>query len=146
MMLTKDKSHRRHIDIAYGGLEDKQYITNLWSNTNYEKKKPEGAKGFLSNTIDKSVCTVFLLIKRGCSWSWISHKNYSREIRCTFWYEHVHSCQVDGWQSKPLYVHKPHSKNKKYGQEPFLVLQLVINRGLVSVSGGTNQYLEGPQL
>ena len=42
--------------------------------------------------------------------------------------------------------HTPHSKNKKFYQEPFLVLQLVTNRGLVSVTGRTNQYLEGPQL
>ena len=38
-----------------------------------------------------------------------------------------------------------HSKNTKYFQAPFLVLQLVTNRGLVSVPGWTNQYLDGPQ-
>ena len=35
-------------------------------------------------------------------------------------------------------------KNKKYFQGPFLVLQLVTNRGLVSVSGRTDQCLEEP--
>ena len=35
-----------------------------------------------------------------------------------------------------------HSKNKKYFQAPFLVLQLVTNRGHVSVPGRTRQYLE----
>ena len=39
---------------------------------------------------------------------------------------------------------KAHSKNKKYFQEPFLVLQFITNRGLVSVPGRTKQYLEGP--
>ena len=40
---------------------------------------------------------------------------------------------------------KIHSKNKKYFQAPFLVLQIVINRGLVSVPGRTNKYLERPK-
>ena len=37
-----------------------------------------------------------------------------------------------------------HSRSNKYFQVPFLVLQLVISRGLVSVPGRTNQYLGGP--
>ena len=37
-----------------------------------------------------------------------------------------------------------HSKNKRYFQAPFSVLQLVTYRGLVSVPGRTNHYLEGP--
>ena len=38
-----------------------------------------------------------------------------------------------------------HSKNRSYFQVPFLVLQLVTNRGLISLHEMTNQYLEGPQ-
>ena len=38
-----------------------------------------------------------------------------------------------------------HPKNKRCFQAPFLVLQFVTNRGLVSVPGRTNQYLEEPQ-
>ena len=37
-----------------------------------------------------------------------------------------------------------HSQNKKYIQAPFLVLQLVTNRGLQSVPGRTKQHQEGP--
>ena len=37
-----------------------------------------------------------------------------------------------------------HSKNKKYFQAPFLVLQLVANMGFASVPGKTYQYLEAP--
>ena len=36
-----------------------------------------------------------------------------------------------------------HSKDKKYLQAPFLVLQLVTNSVLVSVPGGTNQSQQG---
>ena len=36
------------------------------------------------------------------------------------------------------------SKKKMYFQAPFLVLQLVTNRGLVTVPKRTNQYLEAP--
>ena len=38
-----------------------------------------------------------------------------------------------------------HSESKKYFHIPFLVLQLVTNRGLMSVHGRTNQCLEGLQ-
>ena len=37
-----------------------------------------------------------------------------------------------------------HPENKKCFQEPFLVLQLVTNRGLYSVPGRTKWYLEAP--
>ena len=44
-----------------------------------------------------------------------------------------------------LLFHSFYTLQKKYFRAPFLVLQLVTNRGLVPVPGRTNQYLEGPQ-
>ena len=52
---------------------------------------------------------------------------------CAYWYVVLASDDL------------PHPMNKKYFQKPFLVLQLVTNRGLMSVPGRTNQYLEEPQ-
>ena len=46
--------------------------------------------------------------------------------------------------SKGSWLKHAHSKYKKYFQAPLLVLQLVTNRGLMSVPGWTNQHQEGP--
>ena len=51
---------------------------------------------------------------------------------------------MPNWSHKADLSTEEYAVRKKYFQAPYLVLQIVTNRGLYSVPGRTKWYLEGP--
>ena len=92
--------------------------------------------------IEKSL-TAFFIVPTCMYISFIATYHYVEHLNCLECLDIVVLLSL--CSNRYIFIsYQLHSKKKKYFQTTFLVLQLVTNKGLVSVLGRTNLYFEGP--